>query len=161
MLAFNEEFVIFVSFVVFVGLVFRPVKKMINDAIDAKITDTRNALDEATHLRAEAEIYLEEAAQALKDAKSTADEVMQNAQKRSAALLEALSGEIEAIKQRKEQNMKSRLRQQEMSIVGEAKRAAVAEVMEDLERYFDSELSQEQKERMFDSAFSSSRRFIN
>ncbi len=55
---FDEKFFIAVAFVVFVGLIFKPAKRFILAAIDARILKVKNELEEAARLKDEAQSLL-------------------------------------------------------------------------------------------------------
>jgi F0F1-type ATP synthase membrane subunit b/b' len=162
MLGFLDEgIVVLLSFIVFIIAGFKPIKRGILSSIDARISETVRALEEATKLRTEAEGYLKAAMQELESAKVTAEDIVQHAQNRATTLLAGVEKQVEIVRARKENAMHARLKQHEVRLIKSLKQAAVNEVIEDLEHYFASELGEEQQETLFTNTFARSKRLLN
>ncbi len=56
----DPQFWVAVSFILFIGAIFNPVRKILTSSLDAQIKDIKNKIDEAENLRNEAQKALDE-----------------------------------------------------------------------------------------------------
>ena len=56
----TEQFWVLVAFIVFVGLVFNPIKKILQKSLDSKIQDIKNSINDAEKLKNDAQKTLSE-----------------------------------------------------------------------------------------------------
>ena len=65
----SEQFWVLVAFLIFVGLIFNPVRKILTKNLDEKILEIKNSIDEAEKLKKEAQISLGEVKKRQNDVK--------------------------------------------------------------------------------------------
>lgn len=65
----SEQFWVLVAFLIFVGLIFNPVRKILTKNLDEKILEIKNSIDEAEKLKNEAQISLGEVKKRQSDVK--------------------------------------------------------------------------------------------
>lgn len=65
----SEQFWVLVAFLIFVGLIFNPVRKILTKNLDEKILEIKNSIDEAEKLKKEAQISLGEVKKRQSDVK--------------------------------------------------------------------------------------------
>lgn len=56
----TEQFWVLIAFIIFVGLVYNPIKKILQKSLDSKIQDIKNNINEAEKLKNDAQITLSE-----------------------------------------------------------------------------------------------------
>lgn len=121
----SPEFWVLLATVIFVGVVFKPARKLITETLDARAARIRAELEEAKRLREEAAALLAEyqrqQQQALADAKNRVAE----AQEEAARLRERAVGEIEAIARRRESQALNKIAQAEAAALQEVRNQAV------------------------------------
>lgn len=92
---FNEEFWVAVCFVIFIILAYRPVKKAIFNALDARIDVIKKQITEAKDLRNEAEALLREAKKEISNFEDYKQAVMQDAKASTAKIVDMRTKEME------------------------------------------------------------------
>ena len=70
----DPQFWVAVSFILFIGAIFNPVRKILTSSLDAQIKDIKNKIDEVENLRNEAQKALDE----LKDRETKVEKEIQN-----------------------------------------------------------------------------------
>jgi F-type H+-transporting ATPase subunit b len=117
---FDETFWVAVAFVAFIVVLFRPVKRMLLGALDARAAKIRNELDEAVRLREEAQAllarYERQQSEAAEEARGILEHAKEEAGRHSKEAAEALEAALE------------RRRQQALDRIARAEQDAVAEV---------------------------------
>lgn len=116
----TAEFWVAVAFVIFVAAVFRPVKKMLTQALDNKADAIRSELDEAKRLREEAQHTLAEYQRKQRDAIKEAEAIIAEARAEAARIGENAAARTEASLKRREQ--------QALDMIAAAETQALAEV---------------------------------
>ncbi len=70
----DPQFWVAVSFILFIGAIFNPVRKILTSSLDAQIKDIKNKIDEVENLRNEAQKALDE----LKERETKVEKEIQN-----------------------------------------------------------------------------------
>ncbi len=157
----NENFIILISFVCFVTISFKLLKKNVITMINSHIQETQDALEDAATLRLEAERYLLEAKEQLQNTKKTASDILLNAEKKAAFIASSMQRDLEAIAKKKQDVMLARLKQQEDAILKEAKYISVTNAIDSIEAYFNDEMDEESNHNMMKTLFNKSKHLIN
>jgi len=58
---FNDpQFWVFIAFIIFIGVIFNPARKMLSTSLDGKIQEIKNSIDEAEKLKKDTQLTLSE-----------------------------------------------------------------------------------------------------
>ncbi|MBA2628698.1 MAG: ATP F0F1 synthase subunit B [Rickettsiaceae bacterium] len=98
---FNESFVIAVCFIIFIYLAYRPIKKAIIAALDARINEIKEKLAKAERLKEEAKSLLDEVENELNEFETRKKDIIANAQNTIKRLVETKNKEISLLLARK------------------------------------------------------------
>jgi F-type H+-transporting ATPase subunit b len=121
----DPTFAVFVAFVIFVGLLFKPIKKALGSSLDNKIAQIRNEVDEAQRLREEAQAtlaaYQRRQRDAVQEVEAMADRAKSDVEAHAAEAAKAL----EAALKRQEQQAQEKIAQAEATALREIRDQAV------------------------------------
>lgn len=91
---FDEKFWIAVAFFSFIALLFKTVKNVFSNILDSKLTEIKADLEEAKKLKAEAEEIFANYEKAQQEAEIRSKEIISNAEKITAKMLEDIRVEV-------------------------------------------------------------------
>jgi F-type H+-transporting ATPase subunit b len=121
----NPETWVAIAFVIFVAAIFRPVSRMLLDALDARTQRIKRDLEEAERLREEAHDLLAEHQRKLRHASKETDELLEHAKDEARRLHEHAENDLEASLKRREQQALDRIAQAEAQAEREVRNLAV------------------------------------
>lgn len=121
----EAEFWLTVAFVIFVGLLFRPVTRMITSALDDRSDAIAKELDEAARLAEETQAALAEYQRKQRDAVKEAEEILTRAEAEAKRMGEAAAQGLAAALERREQLAIEKIAQAEARAIEEVRNAAV------------------------------------
>lgn len=126
-LAFYEtrEFWVAIAFVIFAIGVYRPIKKALVTALDARAERIRGEIEEASRLHEEAKSLLASYERKQREAAKEAAEIVSQAKKESESIRRRTAEELEAALSRREKMGLERIAQAEAEAVREVRDAAV------------------------------------
>ncbi|MEE2980797.1 MAG: F0F1 ATP synthase subunit B [Pseudomonadota bacterium] len=149
---FGEAFWVSLAFIVFVAAVYRPVSKMMGDALDGRAEKIRGELDEAVRLREEAQTllagYERQQNGALKEAEGILAHARDEAERQAVHAAEALE---ELIRRREAQAMDRIARAEEDATAG-VRAAAVDLAIQATRKLLTSELDEARRAKLVDDA---------
>ncbi len=119
------EFWLTVAFIIFVGLLIRPVTRMITSALDGRSDAIAKELDEAARLAEEARAALAEYQRKQRDAVKEAEEILARAEAEAKRMGEAAARDLAATLERHGQLAIEKIAQAEARAVEEVRNAAV------------------------------------
>ena len=119
------EFWLTVAFIIFVGLLFRPVTRMITSALDGRSDAIAKELDEAARLAEEARAALAEYQRKQRDAVKEAEEILARAEAEAKRMGEQAAQGLAAALERREQLAMENIAQAEARAIDEVRNAAV------------------------------------
>ena len=99
----DPKFWITISFIIFIVLIFNPIRKILGTSLDAKIKEIKDSIDEAENLKNETQITLSEIKKRQNEVKTEIQEIHSNAN------LKIINLESEAHKKLNEQISKREL----------------------------------------------------
>ena len=77
---FNDpQFWVFIAFIIFIGVIFKPVRKIFSNGLDIKIQEIKHNINEAEKLKNEAQLTLSEIKKRQNDVKGEIDWIYQDA----------------------------------------------------------------------------------
>ena len=77
---FNDpQFWVFIAFIIFIGVIFKPVRKIFSNGLDIKIQEIKHNINEAEKLKNEAQLTLSEIKKRQNDVKGEIDSIYQDA----------------------------------------------------------------------------------
>jgi F-type H+-transporting ATPase subunit b len=120
----DPKFWVAVSFVIFLLLVGRMAWARLTGMLDARAERVRSELDEASRLRAEAEMLLKQAEADRAAALTEAQQMLARARAEAARVAEASAAEAEVAAQRRERMALDRIAAAEAGALAEVRRAA-------------------------------------
>lgn len=121
----DPSFWVAVSFVIFVVLAWRPMKKAIAGALDERADKICRDLDEAVKLREEAQALLASYKRRQRDAENEVEEMLKNAKHEAERMREQAGRELEEMLKRREQQALDRIARAEADAVADVRRMAV------------------------------------
>ena len=119
------EFWLTVAFVIFVGLLFRPVSRMITSALDDRSDAIAKELDEARRLAEDARAALADYQRKQRDAVKEAEEILARGEAEAKRMGEAAARDLAAALERRGQLAMEKIAQAEARAVDEVRDAAV------------------------------------
>lgn len=121
----GAEFWLAIAFVLFVAATAKPVGKLIAEALDARSAKIKGELDEAEHLREEAQTLLASFERKQRDAVKEAEEILDIAEAEARNLAETAAQDLTETLQRLEQLALDKIAQAEAQAIDEVRDAAV------------------------------------
>lgn len=121
----DPTFWVAIAFVIFVALVFKPGKNAIGGALDDKIAQIRNEVDEAQRLREEAQATLAAYQRQQRDAAQEAESLMARAQAEIESHRKHATAQLKAVLERQEALAREKIAQAEAAAVLAVQRRAV------------------------------------
>ena len=122
-----------VSFVILVGLLFKPVWRFATTALDAKIAEIQTRIEEATLLREEAQNLLAATKRKLTEAEKEGEDIIAAAREEAQKLRQRMTDDLEASLKRREKPAVDRSAQAEADATSEV-RAFAADLAIDATR---------------------------
>ena len=122
---FDSTFWVAIAFVVFIIAVFKPLRGVMTGALDDKITQIRNEVEEAQRLREEAQSTLASYQLKQRDAAQEVEAMMEQAKAEAEAHRKSAEAALEAMLKRQEQSASEKIQQAEAAAVQEIRDRAV------------------------------------
>lgn len=122
----NESFVAAIAFIIFAGLVFKPVKRLIVSMIDDYTAQAIKKLEEAEAIFQDAKVMSQEVQKQYKQAKIDSVDILNNAKLEAASLIEDARKDVENMTAKKTQMALERISQQEKHMVEDLKKEAIS-----------------------------------
>ena len=119
------EFWLAIAFVLFVAATAKPVAKLIAEALDARSAKIQEELDEAEHLREEAQTLLATYDRKQRDAFKEAEGILAHAEAEARRLAETAAQDLTEALKRREQLALDKIAQAEAQAIDEVRDAAV------------------------------------
>lgn len=151
----SETFWVAIAFVVFVAVVFKPIRNAAASALDGKIAQIRDEVEEAQRLREEAQATLASYQLKQRDAAQEAESMMAQAKAEAEAHRKAAENALEATLRRQEQAALDKIRQAEATAVQEIRDRAVAVSLAATVKLLEEKLSGEAGDALIDDAIKS------
>jgi F-type H+-transporting ATPase subunit b len=121
----TREFWVAVAFVIFAVAVFRPVKRALITALDARAARIKSEIDEASKLREEAKALLASYQRKQREAAREAVEIVAGAKKEAEVLRRKAADDLAASLSRREKMAADRIAQAEAEALFQVRNAAV------------------------------------
>lgn len=125
----DENFWVAISFVIFIYFAYRPIKRAINSALDAKIAEIKNSIEEASKLKEDAKKLLDQAEKEMAEFQQLKDKLMLEAKNSTNDFINKKSKEMEMVLARKRDNSIKLLEQQKLKISEHLKQEFTAQVV--------------------------------
>ncbi len=119
------EFWLTVAFIIFVGLLFRPVSRMITSALDDRSDAIAKELEEARRLAEDAQAALADYQRKQRDAVKEAEEILARGEAEAKRMGEAAARDLAAALERRGQLAMENIAQAEARAVDEVRNAAI------------------------------------
>jgi F-type H+-transporting ATPase subunit b len=157
----SESAIVALSLLVFIGLLYKPVKKGIISALDNYAAEAIRSLDDAQAMFNEAENLVNDAKEELIEAKITAKEIVARAHKEAADLLAEAKSEAERITTKRAEIAMARITQQEQQIMDELKQEAIALAMRNVHTNLIKELDSKAQLSLIENGLTDIKKIIN
>ena len=148
----DPTFWVAVAFVVFVVLVFKPIKGALIGGLDAKIAEIRQEVEEAEKLREEAQSmlanYQRKQRQAIQDAEAIVARAKEEAERDRAEADEAMKDMV----RRQEEQAREKIAQAEAAAIQEVRSMSVELAMAAAEKLLAERLAGEEGSRLIDNS---------
>ena len=148
----DPTFWVAVAFVVFVVLVFKPIKGALIGGLDAKIAEIRQEVEEAEKLREEAQSllanYQRQQRQAIQDAEAIVAHAKEEAERHRAEADEAMKDMV----RRQEEQAREKIAQAEAAAIQEVRSMSVELAMAAAEELLADRLAGEEGSRLIDNS---------
>ena len=110
-----------ISFVIFAFIIFKLGVPVINAALDKRIEGIKKDLDEAENLRIEAQEMLAQYQRKYRDAEIESEKIIETARENAQAYREKAEAEMNELINRREEQLKDRLKRMEQNAIAEIK----------------------------------------
>ena len=148
----DPTFWVAVAFVVFVVLVFKPIKGALIGGLDAKIAEIRQEVEEAEKLREEAQSllanYQRQQRQAIQDAEAIVARAKEEAERHRAEADEAMKDMV----RRQEEQAREKIAQAEAAAIQEVRSMSVELAMAAAEKLLAERLAGDEGSRLIDNS---------
>ena len=148
----DPTFWVAVAFVVFVVLVFKPIKAALIGGLDAKIAEIRQEVEEAEKLREEAQSllanYQRQQRQAIQDAEAIVARAKEEAERHRAEADEAMKDMV----RRQEEQAREKIAQAETAAIQEVRSMSVELAMAAAEKLLADRLAGDEGSRLIDNS---------
>ena len=148
----DPTFWVAVAFVVFVVLVFKPIKGALIGGLDAKIAEVRQEVEEAEKLREEAQSllanYQRQQRQAIQDAETIVARAKEEAERHRAEADEAMKDMV----RRQEEQAREKIAQAEAAAIQEVRSMSVELAMAAAEKLLADRLAGDEGSRLIDNS---------
>ncbi len=148
----DPTFWVAVAFVVFVVLVFKPIKGALIGGLDTKIAEIRQEVEEAEKLREEAQSllanYQRQQRQAIQDAEAIVAHAKEEAERHRAEADEAMKDMV----RRQEEQAREKIAQAEATAIQEVRSMSVELAMAAAEKLLADRLAGEEGSRLIDNS---------
>lgn len=121
----STTFWVAVAFVVFVAAVFKPMKRILGEALDGRIAKIREEVEEAQRLREEAQAMLAGYQRRQREAIQEAEQIIAHAREEAERTQRKAEAELEDSIARREQQAAEKIAQAEAAAVDEIREKAV------------------------------------
>jgi len=148
----DPEFWVAVSFIVLVAIIAKPVVGMITGALDARSEKIRHSIDEAKHLREEAQHLLAEYQRKQRDAAKECEEIIAHAETEAKRFAEDAAAKLEAALKRREQLAIDKIAQTEAEAMQEVRNATVDIAVSATRRLLSERMDAAASGRLIDAA---------
>ncbi len=148
----NPTFWVAVAFVLFVVAVWKPISKMLTQALDDRADRIRADIYKATKLREEAQALLAEYQKKQRDALKDAEAIVAAAKAEAEALSKQAVADLEASLKRREQLALQRIAQAEVQATADVRAAAVDLAMAATRKILTDKLDAGRQEALIDAA---------
>ena len=148
----DPTFWVAIAFVVFVVLVFKPIKGALIGGLDAKIAEIRQEVEEAEKLREEAQSllanYQRQQRQAIQDAEAIVARAKEEAERHRAEADEAMKDMV----RRQEEQAREKIAQAETAAIQEVRSMSVELAMAAAEKLLADRLAGDEGSRLIDNS---------
>ncbi len=146
------EFWLLVAFLIVVVLLWKPVRRHVLPALDARATRIREELDEAQRLQEEAKSLLAKYQRQLHDGETLAREILQRAETEQQRLEERLKSEFETMVARRTQQAEERIAQEEARALAEVRGRAAELALRATERVLRERIGEKEGRALLETA---------
>jgi F-type H+-transporting ATPase subunit b len=148
----DPEFWVLVAAVIFVAVVWKPVKRSLVGSLDARAAQIRDELDNARRLRDEAEQTLAEFQRKQRDAQGEADAIIAHARAEAERIAAQSARELEAALKRRQLLAEDRIQQAEAKALAEIRAVAVDVAMAAAREVITAQLDEARGAALIDEA---------
>jgi len=150
----TAEFWVAIAFVIFVALTFRPIRRALVTALDARAQRIKSEIDEAAKLREEAKTLLASYQRKQRDALREAEEIVTHAKSEAESARRKAAEDLAAALQRREQMALDRIKQAEAQALQDVRNVAVDVAAAAARRLMAENLDHHRAEALVDRALS-------
>lgn len=144
----SPEFWVAVAFLIFIGLVGKPIARFVTGALDSRSGRIRNEISEAQALREEAQKLLADYKRKQRDALKEADEILEHARVEAERLHEQARKDLEAALKRREQAAMEKIAQAESQALREVRDQAIDLALATTERLIADSLDEKKSQAL-------------
>lgn len=137
----NATFWVGVAFAIFVIAAFKPVKRILNEALDARIARIREEVEEAQRLREEAQSMLAGYQRRQREAIQEAEQIVAHAREEAARVKAKAEADLEDSIRRREQQAADKIAQAEAAAIEEIRTKAVDMAIEATARLLEEKMA--------------------
>ncbi|HSR71074.1 MAG TPA: F0F1 ATP synthase subunit B [Kiloniellales bacterium] len=144
----SPEFWVAVAFLIFIGLVGKPIARFVTGALDSRSGRIRNEISEAQALREEAQKLLADYKRKQRDALKEADEILEHARVEAERLHEQARKDLETALKRREQAAMEKIAQAESQALREVRDQAIDLALAATERLIADSLDEKKSQAL-------------
>ncbi|HEV2099745.1 MAG TPA: F0F1 ATP synthase subunit B [Stellaceae bacterium] len=147
----DPEFWLAIAVLIFIGIVWRPAKRMLIGGLDARTARIRQELDAAQHLREEAERTLAEYQRKQREGLAEAEAIIDHAKTEAERIAAQSARDLEESLQRRRRLAEERIAQQEARALAEIRLATVDVAISAARRVIAAELDEKRGAELIDA----------
>lgn len=158
---FNEGFWVLLSFLIFIGIVFKPAKAILLKTLDDRALKIIHDLNEAAKIKEEAIAMLKVVEAEHASIKQNAKEIIKKAEHEAKVILEESKRQAENITKKRLELAMQRISQQEEQIITNVKTEAVDSALAIVQKMFVEEIDKSIKLGLIDDSIKSLKKFVH
>lgn len=148
----DPTFWVLVAFIIFVVLVFKPVKKLLTGGIDGRIERIRTQIDEAQKLREDAQKTLAEYKRMQRDAVREAESIIEHAKSEAKHIREQAERDLQDVMKRREQLAVEKIALAEANALQEVRDQTVELAMAATAKLLQQKVDQKTSDQLFEDS---------
>lgn len=158
---FNEEFFIFISFVIFVMLVFKPVKASITTIVNQYSEGVMKSIDDAKKMQMDAEKELLEIKDKSAQIHFEVEKIMREAREESESIINEAKASAAHLLEKRNKLAMERISLFEAQIAKSIKEELVSIIINNIDQKLSSKLNKEAKNKMLEASLAQAKKIIH
>ena len=148
----DPQFWVLIAFVIFISLVFKPIKKILSTSLDSKIQEIKDKIEQAEKLKNDAQITLSEVKKRQNEVKDEIKNIHDLSKEKIITIEETFTNKLKDQIKKRNDLAKLKIDQMTRDANNEIQRYIVGSVVNSLKEIFYKKLNQHEKQKLINSS---------